>query len=125
MQSAMAQLKNEAAYRVALQRIDELLPLVNDSTPMDDKNYIELDMISELVEEYETEHYPIATPSLTDTLKLRMYEMGLNQVKLAELLGISPARISEIITGRGEPSLKTGREISRKLNIDPAIVLGV
>ena len=41
----MAQLKNEAAYRVALQRIDELLPLVNDSTPMDDKNYIELDMI--------------------------------------------------------------------------------
>ena len=65
----MAQLKNEAAYRVALQRIDELLPLVNDSTPMDDKNYIELDMISELVEEYETEQYPIATPSLTDTLK--------------------------------------------------------
>ena len=121
----MAQLKNEAAYRVALQRIDELLPLVNDSTPVDDRNYIELDMISDLVEEYETEHYPIATPSLTDTLKLRMYEMGLNQVKLAELLGISPARISEIITGRGEPSLKTGREISRKLNIDPAIVLGV
>ena len=125
MQSAMAQLKNEAAYRVALQRIDELLPLVNDSTPMDDKNYIELDMISDLVEEYEAEHYPIATPSLTDTLKLRMYEMGLNQVKLAELLGISPARISEIIAGRGEPSLKTGREICRKLNIDPAIVLGV
>ena len=116
----MAQLKNKAAYKVALQRIDELLPLVNDSTPVDDRNYIELDMISDLVEEYETEHYPIATPSLTDTLKLRMYEMGLNQVKLAELLGIS-----EIITGRGEPSLKTGREICRKLNIDPAIVLGV
>ena len=34
----------------------------------------------------------------------------------------SAARISEIITGKGEPSLKTGREISRKLNIDPAIV---
>ena len=59
----MAQLKNEAAYKVALQRIDELLPLVNDSTPVDDKNYIELDMISDLVEEYETEHYPIVTPS--------------------------------------------------------------
>ena len=47
----MAQLKNEAAYKVALQRIDELLPLVNDSTPVDDKNYIELDMISDLVED--------------------------------------------------------------------------
>lgn len=45
--------------------------------------------------------------------------------KLAEMLGLSAARMSEIITGKGEPSLKTGREISRKLNIDPAIVLGV
>ena len=40
----MAHIKNEAAYRVALQRIDELLPLVNDETPTSDKNYIELDM---------------------------------------------------------------------------------
>ena len=79
----MAQLKNEAAYRVALQRIDELLPLVNDSTPTDDKNYIELDMISDLVEEYEMEHYPIATPSLTDTLKLRKASIiALNWVSL-------------------------------------------
>lgn len=121
----MAQIKNEAAYRVALQRIDELLPLVDDTTPTNDKNYIELDMIADLVEEYEMEHYPISTPSLADTLKLRMYEMGLTQAKLAELLGISAARISEIISCKGEPSLKTGREMCRKLNIDPAIVLGL
>ncbi|MBO5594091.1 MAG: helix-turn-helix transcriptional regulator [Prevotella sp.] len=71
------------------------------------------------------EHYPVAAPTLVETIKLRMYEMGLTQTKLAEMLGLSTARISEIITGKGEPSLKTGREISRKLNIDPAIVLGV
>lgn len=121
----MAQIKSEAAYKVALQRIDELLPLVNESTPTDDKHYIELDMISDMVEEYEMEHYPIQAPSLTDTLKLRMYEMGLTQAKLAEMLGISCARISEIISGKGEPSLKTGREMCRKLNIDPAVVLGL
>ena len=68
---------------------------------------------------------PIAAPTLVETMKLRMYEMGLTQSKLAEMLGLSAARMSEIITGKGEPSLKTGREISRKLNIDPAIVLGV
>ncbi len=50
----MAQIKNEAAYRVALQRIDELLPLVHDNTPTDDKHYLELDMISDMVEEYES-----------------------------------------------------------------------
>lgn len=42
-------------------RIEELLPLVNDDTPKTDKNLIELDLLSELVSEYEDEHYPIKT----------------------------------------------------------------
>ena len=66
----MTQIKSEAAYRAALQRIDELLPLVNDDTPKDDKNYLELDMLSDMVEEYEEIHYPIATPSLVDVLNI-------------------------------------------------------
>ncbi|MBQ7057541.1 MAG: helix-turn-helix domain-containing protein [Bacteroidaceae bacterium] len=121
----MAQIKNEEAYKVALARIDELLQLVNEDTPTTDKNYIELDLISALVEEYEAIHYPIAPPTLIDTIKLRMYEMGLTQAKLAKMLNLSPARVSEIVSGKGEPSLKTGRLISQKLNIDPSIVLGV
>lgn len=48
----MAQIKSEAAYRAALKRIEELLPLVNDNTPEDDPHYLELDMISDMVEEY-------------------------------------------------------------------------
>ena len=121
----MAQIKSEAAYRAALQRIEELLPLVNDQTPVDDKNYLELDMISDMVEEYEEVYYPIGKPTLVDVIKLRLYEMGLTQKKLAEMLGLSNARVSEILNGKSEPSLKIGREISRLLNIDPAIVLGL
>lgn len=58
-------------------------------------------------------------------MKLRMYEMGLSQAKLSELLGVSPSHISDYFTGRSEPTLKVAREISRKLNIDANIVLGV
>ena len=54
-----------------------------------------------------------------------MYEMGLSQAKLSELLGVSPSRISDYFTGRSEPTLKVAREISKKLNIDVNIVLGV
>ena len=121
----MAQIKSEAAYRAAMNRIEELLPLVNDNTPVDDPNYLELDMISDMVEEYEDVHYPIGKPTLIDIIKLRLYEMGITQSKLAEMLGLSNARVSEILNGKSEPSLKIGRELSRQLNIDPAVVLGV
>ncbi len=121
----MAQIKSEAAYRAAMNRIEELLPLVNDNTPVDDPNYLELDMISDLVEEYEDVHYPIGKPALIDIIKLRLYEMGITQSKLAEMIGLSNARVSEILNGKSEPSLKIGRELSRKLNIDPAVVLGL
>lgn len=121
----MAKIQNEAAYKVVMERIEELLPLVDDDTPLTDKNLIELDLLAGLVEEYEDEHYPIKTPSLVDVIKLRMYEMGINQAKLSELLGVSPSRISDYLTGRSEPTLKVARDLSRKLDIDANIVLGV
>ena len=121
----MAKIKSETAYRAAMNRIEELLPLVNDNTPVDDSNYLELDMLSDMVEEYEDIHYPIGKPTLIDIIKLRLYEMGITQSKLAEMLGLSNARVSEILNGKSEPSLKIGRELSRQLNIDPEIVLGV
>ena len=121
----MVQIKTEKQYRAACERINELFKIVGNDTPADDRNMLELDLISDLVADYEEEHYPVTAPTLAETIKLRMYEMGLTQSKLAEMLGISTARISEIVTCKGEPSLRTGREISRKLNIDPAIVLGV
>jgi len=121
----MAKIENEVEHNAICQRIEELFPLVDDNTPLTDRNLIELNLLSGLVEEYEDEHYPIKTPSLADVIKLRMYEMGINQTKLSELLGVSPSRISDYLTGRSEPTLKVAREISRKLNIDANIVLGV
>lgn len=121
----MAQIKTENEYRKLMQRIDELIEVVNDNTPKDDINYIELDLISDLVEEYEDIHYPIGTPSLVDTIKLRLYEMDITQAKLAEILGISPARVSDIMRGKCEPTLKVARDLCQKLNISPTVALGL
>lgn len=121
----MAQIKTEHEYRSLMRRIDELVEVVDDDTPKDSKEYIELDIISGLVAEYEDIHYPISKPSLVDTIRLRLYEKGITQNKLAEMLGISPARVSEIMTGKCEPTLKVARLISQKLDISPSIVLGV
>ena len=67
---AMAKLKDKTEYDATMARIEELLPLVDDNTPKNDKNLIELDLLSELVSEYEDEHFPIKQPSLVDVLKL-------------------------------------------------------
>lgn len=120
-----AKIENVAQYEWACRKVDELLPLVNDKTPVDDPHYIELNLISSLIEEYEELHYPIGKPSLIDVIKLRMYEMGLNQLALSGILGISASRVSEVLSGKKQPTLAQAREISRRLNIDPAIVLGV
>ncbi|HLV51677.1 MAG TPA: helix-turn-helix domain-containing protein, partial [Flavobacterium sp.] len=95
----MAQIKSEYQYEMLLKKIERLMDIVDDNTPPTDPDYIELDLLTDLVEEYETEHYPIETPSLIDVIKLRMYEMDITQAKLAELIGVSASRVSEYLSG--------------------------
>lgn len=121
----MAQLKNEAAYRAALKRIDELLPLTGDDVPDDDPNMLEMDMLCDMVEEYEDIHYPIGKPELADVIKLRMFERDLTQSAVAKLLGISPSRMSELMHGKLEPSYRLSRDLCIKLNIEPSVVLNL
>ena len=45
-------------YELALNRKEELLPLVTDETPANDKNAIELTLMSDIVESSEKRHFP-------------------------------------------------------------------
>ena len=121
----MAQIKSEQMYQALLNRIDELLKMTSDNDSMDDPRMLELEIISDLIVEYEDIHYPIGKPSLVDIIKLRMYEMGLTQQAVAAMLGISAPRMSEIMHGKTEPSLSLARAMSQKLNIDANVILGV
>lgn len=120
----MTQIKNDTEYDAILERVEELLELTNEETPLDHKYSIELDKLTGLVADYETHYFPVKPPTLSEVLKLRMAEMNLTQAKMAALLNVSAPRISEYINGK-EPTLKVARELVRKLNIDPSIVLGV
>ena len=121
----MTKIENQAQYEWAVNRVERLLLLVDDNTPLNDPNSIELELLSNLVADYSEEHYALGEPTLVDMLKLRMYEMGLNQKSLSKLIGVSPSRLSDYISGKCEPTLKVAREINRKLNIDANIILGV
>ena len=49
----------KAQYEFALARIDELLLMVDDNTPANDRNAVELTMMSDVVIDYEKENYPM------------------------------------------------------------------
>ena len=64
----MAKITKEQ-YEFALARIEELLPVVDDNTPSNDRNAVELTMMSDVVIDYEKEHYPIGKPTVGQSLR--------------------------------------------------------
>ena len=110
----------EKQYEYALARVDELLPIVDDNMPANDKTAIELSVLSDVVIAYEKEHYPIAKPSISELLALSLNEKGITQKQLANKVGVSPSRVNDYVSGRSEPTLRVARLLCQTLNIPPA-----
>ena len=55
----MATIKDKDKYDAIMLRIEELMEQVEEDTPTTDKMIMELDLLVELAEEYEDEHYSI------------------------------------------------------------------
>ena len=63
----------------------------------------EMDRLAEAIEEYEAAYYPLpgeVSTLLTDTIREKMTEKGVNQKQTAKLLGISESRVSDLLNGR-------------------------
>lgn len=112
-------------YEFATIRIEELMPLVDDNTPVNDKHAVELTLMSDIVIAYEEEHYPIGKPTVAELIALSLEENGMTQRQLAQEIGVSPSRVNDYIAGRSEPTLKIARLLCRILNIPPALMLGM
>ena len=63
VQKYMKSISNEAEYNAIVKRIDELLEVVTDENYNTVPEAIELDFLSELIEEYEQKHYHISQPT--------------------------------------------------------------
>ena len=111
-------------YEFALAKVEELLSLVDDNTPANDKNAVELTLMSDIVIAYEKEHYPIEKPTVAELIELSLEEKGMTQRQLAGEIGVSPSRVNDYLSGRSEPTLKIARLLCRVLNSPPAAMLG-
>ena len=104
-------------------RLNELIDLVTDETPENDPLMLEFLTITEVIEGYEKEHFPIDYPDLKEVVRLRMFELKLKQKDLSALLGVSSTRVSEYLSGKRPITFEVAKSLHKKLNIDAEIIL--
>jgi len=111
-------IKSEQQYEDALEKI--YLLMQKDIRP-DSKQSDELEVLSILVKEYESEYYPVPQPNPLEAIKFRLEQMNMSEIELSKILG-ARSRKSEILSGKRKLSLAMIRKLKKELNI-PAEVL--
>ena len=109
-------IKNEKDYQQALKRLESIFDAKKGTKEGD-----ELEILSILIDKYESEHFPIGMPDPIEAIKFRMEQMGMKQKDLAEVVGFK-SRVSEILNKKRKLTLDMIRKISASLHI-PADVL--
>ncbi len=104
-------IKTEQDYEHSLKRISELMDAKADTLEGN-----ELDVLTTLVENYETKHYPVDFPDPVEAIKFRLEQRGLETKVLDAILG-GRSRTSEILSHKRGLSLNMIRKLHRQLNI--------
>lgn len=107
-------IKTDRDYKAALAYVEQLMAQA-------EPDEAELELWSLLVEKYEEEHFPIATPDPIEAIRFRMEQAGLAPGDLEPFMQ-SKSRVSEVMNRKRPLSLSMIRALHRGLQI-PAEVL--
>ena len=80
----------------------------------------EMDRLAEAIEEYEAAYHPLpgkVSTLLTDTIREKMEEKGVNQKQAAKLLGISESRFSDLLNGKRKLNLNIAKRLRDNFGI--------
>jgi len=110
-------------YKKQTKRMEELLKLLTDKGKLNLKLQTELDQISDEIADYEEENFAFKVETLNEIIELIMYQRKLKQKDIAQILGTTPSRISEILNGKRGLTIELAKGLYNKLNIDPKLIL--
>jgi HTH-type transcriptional regulator/antitoxin HigA len=98
-------------------RMTKILEAVLDETQGNEKHPAVglVDIISDLIENYEARHHPLPDVSGVQALKFLMEQHGLKQGDLTELG--SQGVVSEILTGKRELNIRQVRALSTRFGV--------
>ncbi len=78
-------------------------------------------MLSDLVEAYEEEHYPMAKVSDARMVRHLMEAKGVNQTEVAQATGIANSTISAVLKGVRQLTREHIGQLAIFLNVDPGV----
>jgi HTH-type transcriptional regulator/antitoxin HigA len=110
-------------YNIKNQRLEEILKMLSTEGHLSNDLSDELDFLSEEIADYEDENYPFKADTLKEMIELRMFQRKLKQKDVAQILGTTPSRISEILNGKRNLTIELARGLHQKLNIDAELIL--
>jgi HTH-type transcriptional regulator/antitoxin HigA len=110
-------IKTDADYQKALKRLEEIFDS-KIGTPESD----EADILGLMIDDYEKKNYPIETPDPIEAIKIRMEEMQLKQVDLADAVG-GKNRVSEVLNRKRKLTVEMIRNLTKRLNLSPGLLI--
>jgi len=111
IQQAIKPIKSETDYEDALTYLYAVMDADEGSQDADTR-----DVLVVLIENYEDRNYPIQLPDPVDAIKFRMDQAGLIQKDLIPYIG-SRSKVSEVLSGKRNLSLRMIRSLHRHLGI--------
>ena len=112
-------IKNQNDYEEALKLTEELM---NHSPEPDTDEGAQLELLSILIEDYESKQFPSILPNPVEAIKFRMEQNGLKPSDLVKYLG-SRSRVSEILSGKRKLTLEMVRVLESGLGIPAKILI--
>ena len=105
----------------AVENVNELVDRGFENLTHGEEGY--LDVLSDLVEKYETTHYPIPDASPVEMLKFFIEDRNTNQRAAALGSGIAVSTMSEILAGRRRMNLEHMQKLAAFFKIDVGVFL--
>jgi HTH-type transcriptional regulator/antitoxin HigA len=115
---------NKGEYNAALATVDALMKKGEDN--LKSAELKQLRSLAEAVEEYEDTYLPLPkADTIPELIELKMFEMKINQVQLADILEIRTPKLSQIMNGRREPDVQLLVALHSKMRIDANLLLDI
>jgi HTH-type transcriptional regulator/antitoxin HigA len=110
-------IRSDRELEQAIQMVDSLID--RDDLDTDEQDY--LDVLSDLVERYESEQHPLAPVSDAQMLQHLIEAKGVTQVETAKGTGIAESTISEVLAGKRTLSRTHIGKLSRYFHVGPGV----